>query len=121
MTEKEKLEYLKTQGIDADTGMRYADDSLDFYQELIGIFLEEYELKSQKVREAAECGDKEYTVLVHGLKNNAKALGASKLADAAFEHEKASKAGEREYIAANLRTLMDIWQKTVQILGEMNN
>lgn len=121
MTENEKLEYLKTQGIDADTGMRYADDSLDFYQELIGIFLEEYELKSQKVREAAKRMDKEYTVLVHGLKNNAKALGAFDLADAAFEHEKASKAGDKEYVTTNLRVLMDIWQKTIQIMDKMNN
>lgn len=121
MTEKEKLEYLKAQGINAETGMRYADDSLDFYEELIGIFVEEYELKSNKVWEAAERMDKEYTVLVHGLKNNAKALGAFGLADVAFEHEKASKAGDKEYITGNLRELMDIWQKTVQIFKEMNN
>ena len=49
MTETEKLNYLNEQGIDAALGMRYADDSLPFYEELIGIFLEEYEDKASKV------------------------------------------------------------------------
>lgn len=121
MTESEKLEYLTTQGIDAALGMRYADDSLVFYQELIGIFVAECETKIPKVEEAASRSGKDYTVLVHGLKNNAKALGAIALADAAYEHEKASKAEDAEWVRDNLPELMQIWKKTVQIFKEMNN
>lgn len=121
MTVTEKLEYLTERGIDAALGMRYADDSLEFYQELIGIFLEEYETKMPKVKEAARQPGKDYTVLVHGLKNNAKALGALELADVAYEHEKASKAGDTEWIVGNLPELLAAWERTVQIFKEMNN
>ena len=121
MTEKGKLEYLKNQGIDAVLGMRYADDSLSFYEELIGIFLEEYEEKVSKVVEASKKGGREYTVLVHGLKNNAKALGAVELAGLAYEHEKASKSEDMEYIAHNLQFLLQTWEKSVQIFQKINS
>lgn len=121
MTGKEKLEYLKSQGIDAALGMRYADDSLSFYEELIGIFLEEYEEKVAKVVAASKEGGREYTVPVHGLKNNAKALGAVELAEIAYEHEKASKSADMEYITHNLQFLLQTWEKTVQIFQKINS
>ena len=121
MTDTEKLNYLKEQGIDAALGMRYADDSLTFYEELIGIFLEEYaEKEADVIRTAAE-GGKQYTVLVHGLKNNAKALGALKLAEIAYGHERASKSSDTEYITGNLERLLQIWKETVQIFQKFNS
>jgi HPt (histidine-containing phosphotransfer) domain-containing protein len=121
VTEKEKLEYLKTQGIDAALGMRYADDSLEFYEELIALFVQEYESKYLKVKTAGANPDREYTVMVHALKNNAKALGALFLAEIAYNHELASKAGKREEIRQNLQELLDAWEKTVQIFKQINN
>lgn len=121
MTDTEKLEYLKNQGIDTALGMRYADDSLTFYEELIGIFLEEYREKKEKVIRTAQEGGREYTVLVHGLKNNAKALGALELAELAYAHELASKASDAEYIAGNLQKLLQTWEGTVQIFEKMNS
>lgn len=121
MTEKEKLNYLNEQGIDAALGMKYADDSLPFYEELIGIFVEEYEEKVSKVVKASKEGGKEYRVLVHGLKNNAKALGVGKLAEIAYEHEMASKSGDAEYIANNLQILLQTWEETIQIFGKLNS
>ena len=121
MTDNEKLEYLKGQGIDAALGMKYADDSLEFYEELIALFVDEYEGKHLKVKEAVKCQWKDYTVLLHSLKNNAKALGALELAELSYAHEKASKAGEGTYISENIEELMACWKKTVQIFREMNN
>lgn len=121
MTEKEKLDYLAEHGINVGTGMKYADDSMEFYEQLIGIFTEEYEEKKNRVQEEGNCPGKEYTVLVHGLKNNARYLGADELADLAYEHEKASKSNDLSYIIAHLDILFEKWERTVQIFKKMNN
>lgn len=113
--DNKSLESLKKQGIDVETGMRYADQSLDFYQELIVIFLEEYEQKYKAMEEEAGKAQREYTVLVHGLKNSAGYLGAGHLSALAYEHEKASKEGNTSYINDNLETLLTEWEKTARI------
>lgn len=113
MTEKEKLEYLSEQGINVKAGMRYADNSLEFYEQLIEIFLQEYEGKRQKAEAEYQNPGESYTVLVHGLKNSARYLGADELADMAFAHEKASKTGDAIYIAENFEGLLQMWGKTV--------
>lgn len=115
MTEKEKLEYLNEQGINTKAGMRYADNSLEFYEQLIEIFLQEYEGKRQKAEAECQTPGEKYTVLVHGLKNSARYLGADELADMAFEHEKASKAGDVSYIKENNDTLLKTWEKIVLV------
>lgn len=119
MTETEKLNYLMNQGINAKQGMKYAGDSLDFYEQLITIFLNEYEAKKEQILKEAQEPEKGYTVLVHALKNNARYLGADKLADLAYEHEQASKAGDTEYIKENLTVLLETWEQTAHILKEI--
>lgn len=117
----EKLNYLKKQGINVQQGMKYADDSLDFYEQLIALFLDEYEDKRACVLKESEEQGQGYTVLVHGLKNNARSLGADKLADLAYEHELASKAGDTEFIKENLDALLEKWEATVHIFKEMQH
>lgn len=121
MTEKEKLDYLEKQGINVKAAMKYADDSMEFYEQLICIFLKEYEQKRARLIEEAGHPGQQYTVLVHGIKNSARYLGADKLADMAFEHEKASKAGNDAYIAEHLDALLEQWDITVEQLGSKND
>jgi len=118
MTEREKLEYLNEQGINTKAGMRYADNSLEFYEQLIEIFLQEYEGKRQKAESEYQNPGEKYTVLVHGLKNSARYLGADKLADMAFDHEKASKAGDVTFIEDNFEALLQMWEKVVSVFIE---
>ena len=117
----EKLNYLKRQGINAQQGMKYADDSLDFYEQLISLFMDEYGEKRACVLKEAENLGQSYTVLVHGLKNNARSLGAEKLADLAYAHELASKAGDTGFIKENLDALLETWEQTVHIFKEMQH
>ena len=116
---REKLNYLMNQGINVEQGMKYADDSLDFYEQLIALFMDEYEEKRACVLKEAENLGQSYTVLVHGLKNNARSLGAEKLADLAYAHELASKAGDTGFIKENLDALLETWEQTVHIFKEM--
>ena len=115
----EKLNYLMNQGINVEQGMKYADDSLDFYEQLIALFMDEYGEKRTCVLKEAENPGQGYTVLAHGLKNNARSLGADKLADLAYEHELASKAGDVGFIKENLDALLETWEQTVHILKEI--
>ena len=53
--------------------------------------------------EASAWDCESYAVLVHALKSNAKNVGAETLGLMAFEHEKAAKAGKRDYITQECR------------------
>ncbi len=117
MSENEKLEYLNERGINTKAGMRYADNSLEFYEQLIEIFLQEYEGKHRKAEEEYQNPTEKYTVLVHGLKNSARYLGADELADMAFAHEKASKAGDVTYITDNFEAMLQMWEKVVSVFN----
>lgn len=62
---------------------------------------------------------KDYAILVHGLKGNARMLGADQLADMAFEHEKQSKAENLEYVKMHWEELLAIWEKTLDGFEEL--
>ena len=106
---------MEKNGIDTHIGLRYADESFSFYLQLISVFVEEFEEKKKKAEETAVSAKDEYAVLVHGLKNNAKALGAERLGILFWEQEKAAKAEDRAYIAKELAGLLRAWDETIHI------
>lgn len=118
MTEQEKLDYLEKQGINVKAAMRFADESMEFYEQLIQIFLQEYEIKKNKALAEIQNPGQQYTVLVHGLKNSARYLGADELADMAYKHEKASKAGDIGYVTERFEALLQKWEETVRVFSE---
>ncbi|MBQ9926975.1 MAG: Hpt domain-containing protein [Lachnospiraceae bacterium] len=117
MTERDKLEYLEKQGINVKAAMRFADDSMEFYEQLIDIYLKEYEPKRERLQATYQNPDDEYKVLVHGLKNSSRYLGADELADLFFEHEKAAKAGNVAYILKEFASLLEMWENVNQIFS----
>lgn len=56
---------------------------------------------------------KDYAILVHGLKGNARTLGAERLADMAYDHEMQSKAGNAEYAKDHFEELLAVWEETL--------
>lgn len=108
------LEY----GISVEKGMAYAMDDMDVYLELVEMFLKDKEKRELMLQYIAEQNAKEYAVLVHGLKGNARTLGAEKLADMAYEHEKESKAGNLAYVKENWEALVRLWDFTLDGFGE---
>lgn len=64
---------------------------------------------------------KDYAIWVHGLKGNARTLGADSLADMAFEHEKQSKAGNMQYVLKHWDELLLAWEKTLEGFKEYIN
>ena len=110
--EKEREERYLQEGISIRQGLTYAGGNMDVYLDLMGMFFREKEKQEQKTRGFLEEGNMaDYAILVHGLKGNARMLGADGLADIAFEHEKAGKAGNLEYAREHWEELAGEWER----------
>ncbi|MCH5337845.1 MAG: response regulator [Acetatifactor sp.] len=99
-------------GISVKNGLSIAKGDMDIYLDLIEMFIKEHEKKDVMQEFIAQRNMKEYAVLVHGLKGNARTLGADKLADMAYEHEMKSKADEAEFVTAHWDELVAVWEET---------
>lgn len=78
-------------------GLEYSDSDPEFYRELLRLFAEEAPRALEKLQEALSGGDLElYTTLVHGLKNNARGIGADIAGELCFEAEQTARSGNSE-------------------------
>lgn len=106
-----KSEQLSHYGILLKNGLSHAQNDEETYLGLVRLFLKEKE-KQEIMRGYIDAGNmKDYAILVHGLKGNARTLGADPLADTAFAHEKESKAGNADYAAAHFEELLALWNQ----------
>ena len=99
-------------GISIENGLSLAKGDIDIYLDLIEMFIKEHEKQEVMQELIAQRNMKEYAVLVHGLKGNARTLGADKLADMAYEHEMKSKAENAEYVTDHWEELVAVWEET---------
>lgn len=101
-------------GIFIAKGLSLAKNDEEMYQELVRMFLTDRKKQEEMRRFLSEGNIKDYAIWVHGLKGNARTLGADSLADTAFEHEKQSKAGNMEYVLKYWDELLSLWEKTLE-------
>lgn len=81
--------------INTASGLAYSDNDRDFYMELLAMFAEEAPRSLERLKAALDCGDCGlYTTLVHGLKNNARGVGADQAADTCLRAEQTARAGD---------------------------
>ena len=83
--------------IKAARALPYFGDDVEMYLEILKEFGAGMPERVVKL-EASAWDCESYAILVHALKSNAKNVGAETLGLMAFEHEKAAKAGKRDYI-----------------------
>ena len=102
------LEY----GINIENGIFNVGGKMALYMDIVEIFLEDKERKDQLKQFMADQNAKDYGVLVHALKGDARMLGADSLADVAYEHEKQSKAGNLAYVEEHWDELVENWERT---------
>lgn len=101
-------------GISVKNGMVHAKGDGEMYLELVGMFLREKE-KQETMRQFVSAKNmKDYGIRVHGLKGNARTLGADALADMAYEHEMKSKAGDSAYVETHWEELLKVWNHTLE-------
>lgn len=101
-------------GISIENGLSHAKNNREMYLELVKIFLRDRRKQDEMQRFIVEQNGKDYATWVHGLKGNARILGADQLADMAFAHEQQSKAGNMQYAADHWEELLSVWEKTLE-------
>ncbi|MCH5285983.1 MAG: response regulator [Christensenellaceae bacterium] len=109
-------EYMKY-GISVEQGLHYSTGNMDVYLDLISMFLKDTERLQKLTQYLAEQNMKDYSILVHALKGNARTLGAQKLADIAFEHEQSSKADHIEAVQSGWDALIAAWKEAKEGLS----
>ncbi len=108
--EKDFLPY----GISVENGISHAKGDLDMYLELVGMFIREKEKQDTMQQFISAQNMKDYAIWVHGLKGNARTLGANALADIAYEHEMRSKAQDYAYVNEHWNELLAVWNQTLE-------
>lgn len=106
--------YLQQQGLHVKAAMKYAGGEWKQYIRLLKLFADDKSCKRQEtLQQAYEAWSwKDYTIYVHGLKNEARTIGADTLADMAYAHEQKSKEGDIAFVQENYPSLMQEWEKT---------
>ncbi len=104
-------------GISIADGLEYSGESMDVYLELMDMFLNNVSKQEMMEQLIVDCDIKNYSIEVHGLKGNARMLGANRLADIAYEHEKQGKAGNLEYVEEHWDELVSVWNETLEGFG----
>lgn len=106
-------EELLTYGISIENGISNAKGDREMYLELIGMFIRERDKQKTMQQFLSAQNMKDYAIWVHGLKGNARTLGADRLADVAYEHEMQSKADNISYVHEHWEELLTVWDKTL--------
>lgn len=108
-----ECEELLTYGISIENGISHAKGDREIYLELIGMFIRERDKQKTMQQFLSAQNMKDYAIWVHGLKGNARTLGADRLADTAYEHEMQSKADNISYVREHWEELLTVWDKTL--------
>ena len=104
--------------ISLKNGLALVQGELEMYLDIVDLFLKDRKRQEAMQQLIAEENIEEYAISVHGVKGTARALGADKFADIAYEHEMKSKAGELEYVKAHWDELVAVWDNTLKGLQE---
>ena len=111
---KEKYDAYLKQGISVKNGLQHAQGSMDIYLELVRLFIKDKNKMKQLEQYLSDRNMKDYAILVHALKGNARTLGADMLADIAYDHEMQSKADKEDYIREHWKELELTWENTLE-------
>ena len=116
------LEVISPDGQDYDisikNGLALVKGDMEMYLDIVDLFLKNRKKQDTMQQFISEQNMEDYAISVHGLKGNARAVGADKLADIAYEHEMKSKAGEIEYVKAHWDELIAAWDNAHNGLQE---
>jgi CheY-like chemotaxis protein/HPt (histidine-containing phosphotransfer) domain-containing protein len=106
-------------GLNTEEGMAYCGGEEDFYIEIIGDYSKACEANIEKLENFKSQGDFEnYKVLIHSVKSASKTIGSKELFNEAFELEKASGRGDKEFVEKNHDAFMKKYKK---LADELNN
>ncbi|MCQ2524093.1 MAG: Hpt domain-containing protein [Lachnospiraceae bacterium] len=111
---------LTNYGFDVASAMELCIDDEEIYKEVLEAFLEEGREKIPLFNELIANNDTDrYIIEVHGLKNAAKQVGATKLSDEAKDSELSGKEGKLDYIKEKNPMLVNLYQETLDVIAQL--
>ena len=109
-----ELDVLKEYGIDPATGLKYCQQDVDFYKQLMKQFVEESVTKKTGMESSMGKDDmKSYAIYVHAIKSTAKMIGSMELSKLAERQEADAKADKKDAILETRDELMELYEKTL--------
>lgn len=123
-----QMHILEKGGIDAENGLQYADGDMEFYQNLLTIFAKEKEEKEKDLNKALqELTDDNreenwnaFVIKAHGLKGEARGIGAVELGELFYQLEIAGKEKDSKVIEDIYPAAMEEWQRIVNVIKEVD-
>lgn len=105
-------------GVDVNTSLELFGD-IDTYNETLEDFLNTVDEKIGNMTKYKEESDmKNYAILVHSLKSDARYLGFTKLAELSYNHEMQSKANNDIYVYDNYDELINETNRIIDLVRE---
>ncbi len=109
---------LKTNGIDVDKGLELLGD-MSMYNSILKEFYDGYYNRMKKIEALKLSSDMaNYAIEVHSLKSDSKYLGFTKLAELAYNHEMASKAGDITSVNLHYNELVIEGNRVIRVVQE---
>lgn len=108
--DEEALNKLKNvEGINISDGLNFCGDDMSLLK-FATTFYRNIEIKAREIELARAADSMEfYTIKVHALKSTARMLGAMELSGKALALEEAGRRGDKEFIDANTKELLDLY------------
>ena len=112
------INYLKSNGIDVDSGIEILGD-IEVYEDILNEFLEGTIERREKIDKYFNDEDMDnYAIEVHAMKGDSKYLGFTKLATLALEHQLKSEAKDMEFIKNTYKDLILEFDRITSIVKE---
>ncbi len=108
------------ENIDVSIGMRYSDNDEEMYREMLGIYRNSSGLCVERIVRAYDDSDlNSYGINVHSLKSTSLSIGAEKLSELAKALEQAAKNGNIEFVEANHKELIRLYDAVMSELNKL--
>lgn len=100
--------------INVTDGLQFADGDVEFYRNLLEMFIKEYEEKREKIHTTDI--DEYFVTQVHGIKGEARGIGAERLGNLFEELEEAAKQGNSRQVEELLPKAIEEWERIVHLI-----
>lgn len=100
--------------INVTDGLQFADGDVEFYRNLLEMFIKEYKEKREKIHTIDI--DEYFIAQVHGIKGEARGIGAERLGNLFEELEESAKQGNSRQVEELLPEAMQEWERIVRLI-----
>ncbi len=106
--------------IDKNVGLSYCMDLEDVYMEVLSMFCEQCDEYFPQLDECVKnCDWQQYAIITHGLKSNAKNIGAVNFSELSYKHELAGKNEDSDFIKSEYDRYILVLKKLVEKVNSM--